>query len=214
MPQLKSLIGKRFGRLTVIERAENKGKHIYYLCVCDCGNTIKVRSDKLSSGSTISCGCRKHESKIITHGKSKTKLYHVYIAMKQRCYNPNCEAYHNYGGRGIKICDEWLGENGFVNFYNWAFSNGYREGAEQGTLTIDRIDVDKGYSPDNCRWRTIQEQQMNTTRNVWLTYGNEKHTLKEWSEIRGIKYSILRNRVSKLGWPADEALEYKEHRNG
>ena len=115
------------------------------------------------------------------------KLYWVYYAMLQRCYHKNCSRYSRYGGRGIAVCDEWRNDN--TAFYQWALTNGYKEG-----LTLDRIDNDKGYSPDNCRWVSVKTQNNNTSKCVYITYNGETHTMQEWANITGINYSCLRNR--------------------
>ncbi len=115
------------------------------------------------------------------------KLYWVYYAMLQRCHNKNCSRYTQYGGRGITVCDEWKNDN--IAFYRWALANGYKEG-----LTLDRINNNRGYSPDNCRWVSVKTQNNNTSKCVYITYSGETHTMQEWAEITGINYSCLRNR--------------------
>ena len=161
-----------------------------WLCKCDCGNIKKVRTNHLKFGSIKSCGC------LLLLGNPKhnmcgTKIYNVYKSMRERCFNKNDKNYRHYGGRGIKICDEWLDkENGFMNFYNWAIKNGYKKG-----LTLDRINVDGNYSPSNCRWTTMKEQSNNRRNNNYITYNGETHTLTQWSEILNIKYGTLQNRI-------------------
>lgn len=141
-------------------------KHSYWNCVCECGNKCKVRSDCLKNGTVKSCGCLQFDHAIITHNQSKTKLYHVWASMKNRVNNPNDKHYQRYGGRGISICKEWYK---FENFYEWSRISGYREG-----LTIDRINNDGNYEPDNCRWITIQEQQKNKTQRKCADYYKNK----------------------------------------
>ena len=164
---LINLTGARFGRLVVLQRdndtvTPNGKKRVKWLCRCDCGNTVSVRSDSLRNGLTTSCGCLNREncSKInYIHGKSKTRLHKVWRSMKDRCYNPNCISYPDYGGRGITICESWL--NSFMNFYDWAMASGYNQEAQYGECTIDRINNSKGYSPDNCRWVDMTVQSNN-----------------------------------------------------
>lgn len=162
MGQLKDLTGQRFGHLTVLERAE-KGKFsgAYWLCRCDCGAEKIIRGLTLKNGRTQSCGCLQKEvaSQLCTkmrnkHGGHGSRLYRIWKNMHSRCYNANVGNYSYYGGRGITICNEWL--NDFSAFRAWALSHGY-----QDDLTIDRIDVNGNYYPDNCRWVTMKEQNAN-----------------------------------------------------
>lgn len=159
MGKLIDLTGQRFGRLVVIERIGlNKNKKATWLCRCDCGNEIVAISNSLRTGNTTSCGCAQRDiarEMHQTHNCSRqTRLYRIWIAMKQRCYYHRSNHYKDYGGRGITICDEWLHD--FVAFRDWAMSHGYAD-----DLSIDRIDNDKGYNPDNCRWATMKEQRHN-----------------------------------------------------
>jgi len=129
----------------------------------------------------------------------KTRIYSIYKGMKDRCRYKTNDNYERYGGRGIRVCEEWLAD--YMNFYNWAINNGYKEG-----LTLDRIDPNKNYEPDNCRWATYKEQANNTRRNNYITYNNKTHTLTEWSEILGIKRSTLSNRIVTKKWDIKKAL--------
>lgn len=137
------------------------------------------------------------------HGGTGTRLHKVWTMMKQRCSNPNIVEYHRYGGRGIKVCDEWLS---FVNFRDWAMANGYDPEAPRGECTLDRIDNDGNYEPSNCRWIDLKEQMANRPkRGLFYEYNGESHTLYDWSKITGTPHSLLRNRI-RLGWDIKRAL--------
>lgn len=166
MKRLIDLTGRQFGRLTVIKRVEGNIRHPQWLCKCECGNESIVFGTNLRRGTTASCGCLGREKaaeqmriNMSTHGKSSSRLYYVWIAMKNRCYRETDKAYENYGGRGIKICDEWLHD--FKSFYDWAMANGYDENAPRGQCTLDRIDVNGNYCPKNCRWVDMKIQRNN-----------------------------------------------------
>ena len=202
MGKFKDLTGKKFGRLSVIERAENKGKKVVWLCKCDCGNYKKVMSCSLSKGATNSCGCLHkeklyHNKNCMKHGQRHTKLYEVWLSMKQRCENSNSQYYYRYGGRGITVCDEW---KDFEPFYEWSISNGYKDG-----LTIDRKDNDKEYSPNNCRWTDRITQANNTSRNHYLTYNGKTQTVAQWAREIGITHRCLLHRIER-GWSVEKAL--------
>lgn len=185
-----SIIGQRFGRL-VVTSINRKNGQTFCECNCDCGNTKTVRRGQLTSGDTISCGCyhKEHNSEFgKKHGLSKHPLYTVWSGIIQRCTNQNAENYKRYGGRGITVCDEW--KNDFKSFYDWASSNGYLKG-----LTIERINNDQGYTPDNCRWATISEQANNKRKNHFFTYNDITHTIAEWSRILNVNAETLRYRV-------------------
>lgn len=163
--------GERFGHLTVLSRADDytapNGKHhVRWLCRCDCGNKTIVDICQLTEGKTKSCGCLRDEklrSRCTVHGGRKDRLYSVYANMKNRCYNANSDDFVYYGGRGIKICDEWL--HSYQSFKDWAYKNGYDDKAEHGACTIDRINVNGNYEPSNCRWVSMAVQSKNR-RNV------------------------------------------------
>ena len=196
------IIGKKFGRLTVVEFSHSKGYEKYYTCRCDCGKTKTVLKGNLIHGKTKSCGCYQKEMAIKANllPENRRKLHDIFRHMKSRCYDPKNNRYDRYGGRGIKICDEWL--NDVESFCVWALSNGYKDG-----LTIDRIDVNSDYCPQNCRWVTQQEQSLNTTRNVYISYKGKTKTLKEWANELGIKNTTLHNRIKYYGWSIEKAFE-------
>lgn len=202
---LVDLTGQKFGRLTVLERAENaKDRKTRWLCRCDCGNEIVVYGRYLRGGNTKSCGCYHRErAKTLgeanaTHGLSHTRLYVIWSGMVRRCHNPKAQRYSDYGGRGISVCDEWRDD--FLAFREWALSNGYQE-----DLSIDRMDNNKGYSPDNCRWATDAEQANNMTSNTMITFNGKTQNLKQWSHELGMSYTALVFRF-KRGWPIEKAF--------
>lgn len=190
--------GDRFGRLTVTKEAGVKNNRRLWECKCDCGSTKVVRQDCLTTGNTQSCGCLMREWQhssdhlgSLTHGQSKTRLFRIWKGIKRRCLSPSANGYDHYGGRGITICDEW--QNSFEAFQDWALANGYQE-----DLSIDRINVNGNYEPSNCRWATSSEQRANQ-RQKTISYKGEVKTVKEWSQLTGIKYDTLLWRVKK-GW--------------
>lgn len=162
MPKFIDLTGQRFGRLLVLEEAPRiKGTPISWVCQCDCGKKKIVQSGNLRNGSSTSCGCYQREqvSKAVkTHGGKGSRLYVVWRSMRDRCENQNKSYYKYYGGKGIAVCDEW---HDFSKFRDWALANGYDENAKYGECTIDRINNDENYSPDNCRWVSMKEQAKN-----------------------------------------------------
>lgn len=201
------LVGQTFGKLTVIEKGpKDKHGNVMWVCLCECGNQIMTRGISLKSGHTKSCGCYIKDvqrERIVkentTHGLSYSPLYRVYSHMKGRCFCTTNRDYKYYGERGITICDEWL--NSFLSFYEWAISNGYKKG-----LTIDRINVNGNYEPDNCRWATRKEQTNNRRNSDLFTLNNETHTLTEWAEMTGVKPGYLYYRIKKKGMTLEEAI--------
>ena len=204
----KDLTGMKFGKLTVISRADDNispsgYKTIMWNCMCGCGNKTIVRGKLLTGGITKSCGCLQKElmSKRQTiHGGYGTRLYTIWDSIRQRCNNPKCHAYKNYGGRGISVCDEW---NDFSKFKQWATETGYDENADRGIFTIDRIDVDSNYCPENCRWSNMREQTNNRRISIHLSYRGETHALTEWADITGIKYCTIWRRYKNGLSPSD-----------
>lgn len=174
MGKFINLTGQRFGRLTAVKRVGTKNGSPLWECICDCGRIIQVSTNHLRSGNTRSCGCI-HKEQLVSrniknakHGYEGERLYGVWRAMKQRCSNSNRKDFSNYGGRGVVVCTEWL--NDYVAFRKWAFSNGYDPNASYMACTLDRIDVNKGYCPSNCRWVDMKIQANNRRRRK--TYGD------------------------------------------
>lgn len=203
---MTDLIHKRFGRLTVIRQ---DGYHNYpngkrksqWLCRCDCGNYITVVISDLTSRHTQSCGCLRKDitaSLKRSHNQSKSRLYRIWRGMKSRCYNAKQDNYQYYGMQNIGICDEWRCD--FNSFYQWAIRNDYND-----TLTLDRIDVARGYEPSNCRWVSTEIQALNRTDNRKIAFCDKSQTLKEWSKEMDIPYSCLIYRLNH-GWSVADAL--------
>lgn len=184
MSERINMVGRRFGRLTVIGFGglDNWGAALWR-CRCDCGTECTVRGGRLRSGASQSCGCLRKE-RMTTHGGSNTRLYNIWDAMRARCNNPNSRCYEDYGGRGITVCDEWQCD--FTAFRDWAISHGY-----QDNLSIDRISNDKGYTPENCRWASAEEQSNNRRNNIFAEIDGEKKTIGQWSNTTGIPKHIL-----------------------
>lgn len=212
MPKFMDLTGKRFGRLTVIERAENyispngKYKQTRWLCRCDCGQYKIVHATSLRRGLTRSCGCYNEEvmqKRKTKHNMTESRLYSIWCNMKNRCYNPTVDSYVDYGERGITVCDEW---QEFIPFMEWAYKNGYDETKSSRDYSLDRKDTDGDYSPDNCKWSTIIEQANNKRSNHILEYRGEKKTVAEWAREFDIPYKTLIQRIYR-GWGCERALE-------
>jgi hypothetical protein len=204
--KFQNLVGQKFGNAIVLKRVANKGGRVAYLCKCDCGNEFVTTALNLKSGDTKSCGCIRAKmlsSRNERHGKSKTRLYRIWLGIKKRCTNKNESCYKNYGGRGIKICDEWV--NNYPAFETWANANGYNE-----NLTIDRIDVNGNYCPNNCRWITKQEQGYNKRNSRFIEYNNKKRTVAEWAKELGINYDTIHLRLQR-GWPIEKVLSRENY---
>lgn len=193
--KVHDLTGQKFGRLTVIGLDDRNSRKTYWVCRCDCGTIKTARSDGLISGRIKSCGCLKKEQDKINlvrngHNLSGTRLYSIWQGIKARCNNIHSLCYSRYGGRGISVCEEW--NNNFISFYEWAIKNGYSD-----ELTIDRIDNNGNYEPNNCKWSTNQEQCNNRRSNIKITIGNATKTLKQWCDIFELDYSAIYARYSR-----------------
>lgn len=203
MPKLLKLDGKRFGKLTVVCKV-GVSKQTLWKCMCDCGKEIVLETGKLTSNHTKSCGCYRSEriAKHNTiHNGSYSKLYGVYRSMVNRCNSKTNQAFMNYGGRGISVCDDWIGKNGFVNFRNWSIENGYSE-----RLTIDRIDVNGNYEPTNCRFVTMKVQQNNKRNNNKLELYGEIKSFQEWCDYFGVNRCTAKSRIDR-GWSIEDAFK-------
>lgn len=208
------LLGRKFGMLTIIgfRLVETQNSQAWYWdCKCDCGNTVRARKPcNVRSGQTSSCGCLKkkvEKQKFIgkhkTHGKTDTRLYGIWSKMKGRCMCLSNRAYKNYGGRGIMVCDEW---KNFEVFYEWAINNGYND-----NLTIERNDVNGGYSPDNCCWIPLEEQAANKRNIRYVELDGVKMPLKTACNLLKIPYKAVHLRITRQGWDIERSLTEPIH---
>lgn len=197
MSVLNDLTGKRFGMLSVVRRVENDGKYPLWLCRCDCGNEKVIRGYNLTYNGMTSCGCQTRPSHFIHGFSHKERLYVIWKGMHQRCNNPNWKGARYYYEKGIRVCDEW---RDYTVFREWAMSNGYGE-----TLSIDRIDNDGNYCPENCRWTNAQVQANNQSRNKRITFNGETKNMSEWADVFEIPYDTLKRRLG-CGWSVERAL--------
>lgn len=204
-PNSRDLTGQRFGRLTVLELTQKKSgrRELRWLCRCDCGNQRDFAGWRLSGGYVLSCGCLQIEQAIVgstTHGYSDTRTYKIWGAMRQRCTNPHDSGYHNYGARGISVCKRW---QDFENFL-------LDMGEAPAGMSIDRIDNNGDYTPENCRWATRTEQGNNKRNNVRLEWQGRTQTVPQWARELGMKPTNIRQRL-RDGWTVDRALSTPLH---
>lgn len=199
-PRFKDLTDQQFHRLTVLEFAgQSKNRHSLWKCLCECGSVIVVQSTDLTSSKSRSCGCLAKEETVKrnnTHRMSRTRIWNIWCGIKSRCNNRDYHAYQYYGARGILVCLRW---DKFENFY-----------ADMGEpppgTSIDRIDNNGPYSPENCRWATRRQQGNNKRGNRLLTYNGETNTLKQWAVKLGMNYYTLHSRIQKLHWSPERAF--------
>ena len=198
----KDETGHVYGKLMVVS-LDHTDRKAFWLCKCECGRFKVVSGDKLRSGNTKSCGClqdefRKSGESRKTHGMTKSRLYSEWCNMRSRCNNPKNLMFKNYGGRGIKYCDEW---NVFENFKTWAIESGYND-----NLTLERKNVNDSYCPKNCCWILREKQYLNRTDSHLVTAFGKTQTIKEWSDETGIKYDTIHARIKYYRWDPEKAL--------
>ena len=204
-------IGDRYGKLTVIGEAgyyiTPKNKRVRLVeCVCDCGTRKTFRLTNLKTGGTVSCGCHKREvasNSYRCHHLKNTRIYRIWCNMKSRCYNKANEHYHLYGGRNIKVCRAW--RNSFMSFYKWAVSNGYED-----SLSIDRIDCNGNYEPQNCRWANQKTQCRNRNNTVFVLLGDIKIPVIGFCEIFGLDYGYVMKVLNKMKHKYTDFISMKE----
>lgn len=194
-------IGVQYNYLTVLKLDERDNNwKMRFICKCDCGNVKSYDAYSVKSGSTKSCGCKKSsfcKEANVRHGMSKTRLFKTWCSMKRRCYGKSSDTYKYYGKRGINVCEDWMI---FENFMNWAFKSGYSD-----NLTIERLDVNGNYCPENCTWIERALQQKNKRSNVIIEYNGETKILKDWCTELNIDYKTASGRL-KSGWDIERTF--------
>lgn len=205
-----NLTDKQFGRLTVIKYAGSKNYKTLWLCKCECGKEKIVKGSDLTRGTTKSCGCLrdecvKNQAQMYPADVRIKRLRYIWHGMIRRCYDPRHNCYHRYGERGITVCDEW---KDYVVFARWSLANGYAD-----DLSIDRINNDGNYEPDNCRWVTMKKQHNNTSRCKFFKIDGITKSMTEWAEEYGLDPGTVQTRISK-GMNIVDALKKRTHRNG
>lgn len=206
MNNYNKYVGLRYGKFVVLSFDHTEKQKKYFLCRCDCGKEKVVNIYALKSGNTKSCGCL-HSEMLANQNKLHSKwniknqrLMQIWRAMKQRCYSVTSKSYKYYGGKGIKICDEWLN---FHNFQEWALSHGY-----QDNLTIDRHNSEADYCPENCSWETMQTQANHIeNKTKWLTYKGKTQSLADWCRELNLDYFRTKARINNCDWSIADAFE-------
>lgn len=199
----------RFSRYSepLFSNGKNKGRRKFWMCLCEkCGKISEEREDNLLNGHSKSCGCLQRES-VTKHGQwsRDNSLFWRYNMIVQRCYNPNNKSYKDYGGRGIKMCDEW--KNNSLKFIEWAYKNGYNDKAINKKCTLDRIDNNGNYCPENCRFITQKQNSRNMERCHIIEYRGEKRHWLEWCEILGISKKGVEHCVARYGFTYQQAFD-------
>lgn len=191
MKYAKDITGEVFGKLTVVRQMPFTvgDRYTKWECLCECGNTKIVSRNLLTEGKTTSCGCLEKGVWNRTHGMTRTKIYQTWLNMRNRCNRPGSRCWENYGGRGISVCQEW--QKSFVSFYEWALNSGYKD-----ELSLDRIDVNGNYSPENCRWITNAEQQRNKSNSIHVSYNGQDRGLRELCLEIGFPYKTAHRRYT------------------
>lgn len=206
----KDLTGLKYNHLIVLGVShQSKNGKTYWKCKCDFdGNEIIVQGYNLISGKTKSCGClQKRHPNASKHKLSNARLYHVWFEMKNRCYNPKSNRYYTHGARGIKVCPEWLDkENGLINFYEYVSKLPH---FNEKDYSLDRINNDGNYEPNNVKWSNDIEQANNKRNNHRILFNGEEHTVSEWSRITGISRQTIVARIDKYNWTIERALTEK-----
>ena len=202
MKKIEIKQGDKFGKWTIIEEITPKiiseKPRRMFRCQCECGNISEVQLACLRNGHSTSCGCEQRKRASIANSTWKN--------MKKRCNYPNASEYENYGGRGISVCKEW--SNNFQSFYDWAINNNWSK-----ELTIDRIDTNGNYCPENCRWANVETQMNNMTKNHYIKYNGDTYTLSTLAKHLNIPYNIIRYRLSNCKWTVEQLISYWNDRN-
>lgn len=218
MGNVKDISGQMINDWEVIkECGRNKSGGAMFLCRCSCGTEKLVDGRSIRAGTSRNCGCKRFPKMLVKarevttkHGGKNDRLYNVWNGMKDGCHNEKSKFYNRYGGRGIKVCDEW--SYSYPNFKDWAMNHGYDPCAAKGKCTIERLNNDGDYSPDNCIWATSKVQCNNRSSNHSISALGETHTISEWSEITGIRKDTLRRRICIYGWDVERAITEPVHR--
>lgn len=200
--KLIDITNNKYGKLTVLRKDKTGSGGSKWECICECGNVSIHNSSDLRNGRVNSCGCNKTKA-VTTHGMSSTNIYRRWQCMISRCHNKSDDGYYLYGARGIKVCESW---HKFENFYE-------DMGDAPKGRSLDRIDNNKDYSPENCRWATYKQQSRNKRNNRLITFNGATKTMMEWGEITGLGWDRLRGRIDKCNWSIEKAMTTKPMKN-